>query len=162
MLSGGTQIGSASDYGLEGRPARYSARAWSPLVPTTTLAVVPSPVQTVQRFIAAFIEAWPTKDASGLMAFFSDDAVYHNIPLDAVQGKEAIRSTLEGFMDMGGNVEVEVANIVAADNLVVVERVDRFIQSGETSSLSIVGIFEIEGGLVKAWRDYFDLSQFRS
>lgn len=112
--------------------------------------------------MAAFIEAWPTKDASGLMEYFSDDAVYHNIPLEPVQGKEAIRSTLEGFMDMGGSVEVEVANIVTAGNLVVVERVDHFIQSGGTSSLSMMGIFEIEGSLIKAWRDYFDLSKFRS
>lgn len=58
--------------------------------------------------MAAFIEAWPTGDASDLAPFFSDDAVYHNIPLEAVNGKEAIRSTLEGFMDMCGSVDVEV------------------------------------------------------
>jgi limonene-1,2-epoxide hydrolase len=112
--------------------------------------------------MAAFIEAWPTKDASDLVEYFNEDATYHNIPLDPLQGKEAIRSTLEGFMDMGGGVEVDVANIVTDGNLVAVERLDHFIQSGGSSSLSMMGIFEIEGGLIKAWRDYFDLSQFRS
>lgn len=120
-----------------------------------------SPGQVVEQFIATFIEAWPTRDASDLMAFFSDDAVYHNIPLEAARGKEAIRATLEGFMEIGGAVDVEVANILAAGNLVVVERVDHFVQSGKRSSLPIMGIFEVRDGLITAWRDYFDLSQFR-
>ena len=121
-----------------------------------------SPAQAVELFMAAFIEAWPTGDASGLVDFFSDDAVYHNIPLEAARGKEAIRATIEGFMDMGGSVEVDVTHLVAAGDLVVVERVDHFTRSGERSSLPMVGIFEIEGGQIRAWRDYFDLSQFRS
>lgn len=121
-----------------------------------------SPDQTVEQFMAAFIEAWPTKDASGLMDFFTDDAVYHNIPMEAARGKEAIRVTIEGFMGMGGNVEVDVANVVTSGDLVVVERVDHFVQADGISSLPMVGVFEIEGGRIRAWRDYFDLSQFRS
>lgn len=121
-----------------------------------------SPDQTVEQFMATVIKAWPTKDASDLAVFFSDDAVYHNIPLEAAQGKEAIRSTLESFMEMGGTVDVEVANVVTDGNLVVVERVDHFIQSDTRSSVRIMGIFEVRDGLITAWRDYFDLSQFRS
>lgn len=112
--------------------------------------------------MAAFIEAWPTKDASELMDFFSDGAVYHNIPLEAVHGKEAIRTTIEGFMNLGGSVEVDVANVVAAGEIIVVERVDHFTRSGKRSSLPMAGIFEVEGEQIRAWRDYFDLSQFRS
>lgn len=129
---------------------------------TSNLAVVLSPRETVERFMAAFIEAWPTGDASGLMDFFSDEAVYHNIPLEAVRGKEAIRTTIEGFMNMGGSVEVDVANMLAVGEIVVVERVDHFTRSGDRSSLPMVGIFEVECGHITAWRDYFDLSQFRS
>jgi len=123
---------------------------------------VHSPGQTVERFMTAFIKAWPTKDASGLMDFFCEDAVYHNIPLEPVRGKEAIRSTIEGFMEMGGTVEVEIANVVTNANLVVVERVDHFSQSGRKASLAMMGIFEIREGLIAAWRDYFDLSNVRS
>jgi limonene-1,2-epoxide hydrolase len=126
------------------------------------LAAVLSPGQTVERFMTVFIEAWPTKDASALMDFFCEDAVYHNIPLEPVRGKEAIRSTIESFMEMGGTVEVEVANIVTDGNLVVVERVDHLNQSGSRASLAMMGIFEIREGLIGAWRDYFDLSRLRS
>ena len=121
-----------------------------------------SPREVVEQFMSAFIHAWPTKDASGLLGFFRDDAVYHNIPLEAVSGRKAIGATLEAFMDLGGDVEVEVANVVESGKLVVVERVDHFIRSGTRASLAILGIFEVEDGLIVAWRDYFDLSQFRS
>jgi len=32
------------------------------------------------------------------MEFFTDDAVYHNIPLTAAKGKAEIRKTIDGFM----------------------------------------------------------------
>lgn len=65
-------------------------------------------------------------------------------------------------MDMGGTVEVEVANVVASGDLVVIERADHFTRSGERSSVPMMGIFEIRDGHITAWRDYFDLSQFRT
>jgi limonene-1,2-epoxide hydrolase len=40
----------------------------------------------------------------GLHRFFSNDAVYHNIPMEPVQGREAIEATLADFMTMGGQV----------------------------------------------------------
>lgn len=123
---------------------------------------MPTPVEIVERFMATFIEVWPTKNANGLEGFFSQDAVYHNIPLEAVRGRDAIRVTLEGFMELGGEVEVDVSNVVADGDLVVVERVDHFIDTAGRQSLPIMGIFEIREGVISAWRDYFDLSQIRS
>lgn len=116
----------------------------------------------MERFIATFVEVWPTKDASCLVDLFTDDAIYHNVPLEAVRGKEAIGSTLEAFMGLGGDVQVDLRNVVTSGHLVVVERVDHFTRSGQASSVPILGIFEIRGELIEAWRDYFDLSQFRS
>ena len=40
------------------------------------------------------------------------------------------------------------------------ERVDHFVSPERTVSLPVMGTFELEGGLIKAWRDYFDLNQF--
>lgn len=121
---------------------------------------MPSASEIVEQFMRAFIEAWPRKDASDLMTFFSTDAVYHNIPLDAVRGREAICQTLETFMGMGGSVSVDVAHVLSDGQRVAVERVDHFTVSGKTSSLAIMGIFELQDGLITSWRDYFDLSQF--
>ena len=43
------------------------------------------------------------------------------------------------------------------------ERIDYFTgDDGSTISLPIMGVIEIHGGLIAAWRDYFDLGQFTS
>ena len=67
-----------------------------------------TPTETVQAFMAAFIAAWPRGDAADLGPFFSQDAVYHNIPMDPVQGRDAIVATFGEFMMMGGQVRVDI------------------------------------------------------
>ena len=68
------------------------------------------PIDVVRRFC----EAWSRKDLDELIAFFSDDAVYHNIPLEPVVGPDQIRATIEGFS--GGVEKIEfVVDAIAAD-----------------------------------------------
>jgi limonene-1,2-epoxide hydrolase len=40
------------------------------------------------------------------------------------------------------------------------ERVDVFTLAGKTFDLQVMGAFEVDDGKIKAWRDYFDPSQF--
>ena len=96
------------------------------------------------------------------MAFFADDAVYHNIPVDPVTGVDAIRSTIAGFTGGVDSVEFRVRNIVADGNVVLTERVDVFVTPAKTISLPVMGAFEVAGGKIAAWRDYFDMNQFMS
>ena len=56
----------------------------------------PHPDATL-RTLRALLAAFNAHDLDAIMAFFADDAVYHNIPVDPVTGIEAIRSTIEGF-----------------------------------------------------------------
>jgi len=49
-----------------------------------------SPIEVVRRFCAAWAD---NIGAAELAAFFTDDAVYHNIPLAPVTGREAIANT---------------------------------------------------------------------
>lgn len=118
-----------------------------------------TPAETVQAFMAAFIAAWPGGDATDLGAFFSQDAVYHNIPMEPVQGRDAILATFANFMAMGGQVGVDITYLVAAGAIVMTERVDHFIGPEQTISLPLMGITEVHDGVITAWRDYFDLSQ---
>ncbi len=53
--------------------------------------------------------------------------------------------------------------MVAEGPIVMTERVDHFKTEGGTKiSLPMMGVIEIHDGLITAWRDYFDLSQFTS
>lgn len=128
----------------------------------TYSAVMATPMEVVQRFVDDFVSAWPTGDAPRVAALFSEDASYHNGPLDPVRGRSAIETTLAGFMAMGGEVSVEMINVLAGDRLVMTERVDHFVIAGRTFSLPVMGVFEIDDGQIRAWRDYFDLAQFSS
>lgn len=117
-----------------------------------------SPAEVVRAFIAA----WPEGDAGKLAAFFTEDAVYHNIPMEPVVGREVIEATFAGFMGMAEKIEFETLHLVSEGSLVMTERVDRFANPGRTIALPVMGVFEVEGGKIKAWRDYFDLAQFTS
>jgi limonene-1,2-epoxide hydrolase len=122
-----------------------------------------SPIEVVRRFCAA----WSDNLAAGdLAAFFTDDAVYHNIPLEPVVGREDIASTIATFIRPGApgieSIEFRVINIAADGPVVMTERVDVFQLADKTFELPVMGIFEVGDGKIKAWRDYFDLNQFTS
>lgn len=124
---------------------------------------MPTPRQTVEAFMAAFMDAWPVGDAARVASFFSDDAAYHNGPLAPVRGRSAIRATVAEFMALGGAVDVEVVHVVDDGPLVMIERVDRFTTAdGGSGALPVAGVFEVRDGLITAWRDYFDLAQVAS
>jgi len=42
------------------------------------------------------------------------------------------------------------------------ERVDVFKLPGKSFELPVMGTFEVNGGKISAWRDYFDMGQFTS
>lgn len=123
---------------------------------------MPTPRETVEEFIRAFIAAWPTGDASGLGRFFGEDAVYHNGPLAPVRGWQAIVDNLAGLMALGGEVGIDMVNTVSEGPIVMTERIDHFRTADTTVSLPVMGILEVHEGRITAWRDYFDLGQFSS
>jgi len=53
-----------------------------------------SPIEVVRRFCAAWSE---NRAAHELAEFFTDDAVYHNIPLKPAAGKVDIENTIAAF-----------------------------------------------------------------
>jgi limonene-1,2-epoxide hydrolase len=114
------------------------------------------PIETVQ----AFCDSWAAGDLDATMAFFADDAVYHNIPVDPVSGVDAIRATIAGFTTGVESVEFRVDHIAATDNTVLTERVDVFVFPNGRVELPVSGTFELRDGKIAAWRDYFDMNQF--
>jgi limonene-1,2-epoxide hydrolase len=118
-----------------------------------------TPTEVVQRFC----DAIATGDLDAVVAFFTDDAVYHNIPLDPVVGPAAIRTTLESFTGAVDSLEFRMLNISESGSTVLTERVDVFsFPGGHEIALPVMGAFDVEGGKITGWRDYFDMNQFMS
>jgi limonene-1,2-epoxide hydrolase len=116
------------------------------------------PLDIVQRFC----DTWATGDLDAIMAFFADDAEYHNIPVDPVKGADAIRATIAGFTTGVESVVFEMRHIAAAGDVVLTERVDVFTFPNGRIALPVSGTFEVRDGRIVAWRDYFDMNQFMS
>ena len=114
-------------------------------------------IDLVRRFCAS----WSTIDIPKILDFFTDDAVYHNMPVQPIQGKDAIKGVIEQFMAPFERADWEIKQIVAAGDIVLTERVDRFIGE-KTVELPVMGTFEIRDGKIAAWRDYFDLAAWTS
>jgi limonene-1,2-epoxide hydrolase len=113
--------------------------------------------------VRRFCDEWGNgPDIAALMAYFADDAVYHNIPVDPVRGVDAIRSTIEMFTKGVEHVEFKMLNVAAAGDVVLTERVDVFVLPHVTIELPVMGTFEVSDGKIAAWRDYFDLNQYMS
>jgi limonene-1,2-epoxide hydrolase len=117
---------------------------------------------TPTEVVQAFCDTVATGDMDALIAFFTDDAVYHNIPLDPVVGPAAIRATIEGFTGAVDGLEFKVLAIAASGTTVLTERIDVFKFPSSTIDLPVMGTFEVRDGKISAWRDYFDLNQFMS
>jgi limonene-1,2-epoxide hydrolase len=113
-----------------------------------------------ERVVNEFCKTWETLNIDKVMGFFTDDAVYHNIPLKPAKGKAEIRKTIDGFMPGTTKVEFKILTTASAGATVFNERVDSFIVNGNHVAVPVAGVFEISGGKIKAWRDYFDLQTY--
>ncbi len=112
--------------------------------------------------IREFIEAWSTLDADRLAEYFTEDGIYHNMPTQPVSGKENVRTFIQNFLATWTETQWDVLNILGEGNLVIAERLDRTKTSLGDVDLPCTGVFEMEDGRIKVWRDYFDLNTFMS
>lgn len=113
-----------------------------------------------EQIVRDFCAAWERRDIDELLGFFTDDAIYHNIPTDPAQGHDAIRAVMMLFVPIAKGIGFKITHLAANDDVVFTERVDSFVLDKGTISLPVAGVFEIRDGKIAAWRDYFDMQQF--
>lgn len=111
-----------------------------------------SPSQVVD----AMLQGWHALDADAVIAWFAEDAVLHNMMYDPLEGKAAIRGLLDMFFAKAGRVEMEVLKRAESGDTVFIERRDSFTWDGRDGVLPAVGVFEVRGGLICRWHEYFD------
>ncbi len=113
-------------------------------------------VALIRRFLQACVEADPEEFAS----YFTEDAVWWNAPWAPVKGRNAIRETLRRGAKKMKALPWELRHIAVHDQVVMTERVDHFLVGEQQVSVPCMGIFEVRGEKIVAWRDYWDLKQF--
>jgi limonene-1,2-epoxide hydrolase len=112
--------------------------------------------------IVFWVTAWPELGLPSAAAdFFTGDALYENVPVQGseVHGGLAIGETLVNFRSLFERIDIEVVTVAEQGDLVMVERIERYVLlDGVTLEMNVIGAFELEDGLIAAWRDYWEVA----
>lgn len=119
-----------------------------------------APTTSPGEVVRSFIAAWNANDLERVLAHLHDEVVYHNMPLQPLHGLAAVRAYLQGIGRFDW-IDWKLLALAETGDKVLTERVDDFSLRGTPVSLPLMGIFEVDGGRIRAWRDYFDLASYR-
>ncbi|BBY88534.1 nuclear transport factor 2 family protein [Mycolicibacterium tokaiense] len=108
--------------------------------------------------VRVFCTDTATRDLDTLLRHFSPDASYHNVGTRASVGHAAIRSALAAQFDsFPGRYQYRLVHCFEAGDTVLTERVDILTAAdGGEHHLPVMGVFQVRGGLIVSWRDYWD------
>ena len=110
--------------------------------------------------ITEFVAAWSRLDPDELASYFAEDGCYHNIPVGPVVGRDNVRAMIAAFTANWTETQWDLLNIVGSGDVVITERLDRTRAGAKAVDLPCAGVFEMENGKIKVWRDYFDMATF--
>jgi limonene-1,2-epoxide hydrolase len=116
---------------------------------------------SAEQVVNDFIAAVGRKDQDAAMALVAEDCYYDNVPIGDMRGHEAMLEFLGPMFRSKGPVEFEILRQTAAGNIVMNERIDKFVMKGKEVALPVAGVFEVDDdGKISFWRDYFDNGMF--
>lgn len=116
--------------------------------------------------VQAFFTEWRPTLADMLAAMdrrFTNETVWENVGLSKTVGFAEAKAFMDGFAQMYPieSAEVIVHHIAAHGNIVLTERTDNFFdgEGQQIVSVKLMGVFEMDGPKIVAWRDYFDTAK---
>ncbi len=113
--------------------------------------------------VSALITAWKRKDIDAVMAYVTDDIVWHShVGSPVVRGKAAMRAFLERMAAGITDIRWRVHFHAIKGNQIFMEGVDDFVMVDSKRRVAIpyLGTMVFRGGLISEWRDYFDRALF--
>jgi limonene-1,2-epoxide hydrolase len=114
------------------------------------------------EIVSAFIGRVEDGDLDGALELLADDVVYDNVPMAPIHGRDGVRAALGPFLAAATEVVWTVFRQTETGPIVMNERNDRFVLPDKTIDIAVAGVFEVHGGVITLWRDYFDLGTFQA
>lgn len=122
---------------------------------------------TPSEIVSAFIALWEQPDGfpQAVDTYFTADTVWENHGLITTRGPEEAIGFYDQFGAATGMAGMKIDVLALAEtggaetgNKVLTERVDYILDAGGETVMTVpvMGIFEVAGGRITAWRDYFD------
>jgi steroid delta-isomerase-like uncharacterized protein len=132
--------------------------------PAASPAAVPSE-------LADWAAAWAVGDVEGVLAAFTDDADFEEVPIGVVtHGQDELRAHLEGLKAAFPDISIVVTDGFVAGDRAAAEWTFTGTYSGQfpglppgagqTGTVRGASILELEGGKVRADREYWDAHAF--
>ncbi|MBX9641723.1 MAG: nuclear transport factor 2 family protein [Mycobacteriaceae bacterium] len=105
--------------------------------------------------VEQFLYALQDEDFDTVDALLHDNLVYENVGFSRIRGGRKTTALLRKMQGRLG-FEVKVHRIAADGPAVLTERTDALIMGPLRLQFWVCGTFELQGGRITLWRDYFD------
>lgn len=111
------------------------------------------------RTVEIFLAALQDRDIDHAGAMLDDNLVYQNVGFPTIRGR-ARAMKLFAAMDGRAGFEVKIHRIAVNGSTVLTERTDALVFGPVRLQFWVCGAFEVTGGQITLWRDYFDMFDF--
>ena len=111
------------------------------------------------RTVETFLTALQNQDIDAAGAVLDDNIVYQNVGFPTIRGRAR---AIKLFRSMEGRAgfEVKTHRIAVNGSTVLTERTDALVFGRLRLQFWVCGVFEVTGGRITLWRDYFDMFDF--
>lgn len=111
------------------------------------------------RAVETVLYALQDEDFDTAEAGMADNIVWQNVGISTMRGRKRIMKLFRLGEGRGG-FEVKFHSIATEGNSVLTERTDAIIIGPFRLQFWVCGVFEVHGGQITLWRDYFDKLDF--
>jgi limonene-1,2-epoxide hydrolase len=117
-------------------------------------------ITEAEQVVSRFVAAWERGDVDELLDYFTEDAIWHPMPVKPAVGKPALREAISVWLGAMTRFGAEIRLQMSDGKTVMHERTDRFSLGTQEHESPVCAVFEIDNGRITAWREYFDMSPF--
>lgn len=122
----------------------------------------------VERVVEEFLAAWSAHDLDRLLALFTDDVVYEDVPVGAVlHSKDELRAFAQGWFIVSPDIRFELTAKVVTGSRAAVEWVGSGTHRGDLPGMPATGklwkvrgasVMELAGSKITRCTDYWDFA----
>ena len=93
-----------------------------------------------KEFLNSYVKEFNAKNVNSLLNMYETDACFVVQPGQIVKGLDNIRQSLQGFIDMNGNLQSDITGVIQTSNLALVNTKWSFSGTGPNGkSINIAG-----------------------
>jgi len=110
-----------------------------------------------EKIVTELLNAWSRLDFPAAIKLVADSFVYQPDPSSKlIAGKDAVLALWQSYLKFMTSYEFKPLHTLSSGDVVMMERTEWIGTKRGKTELPIIGVFELSGGKLTAWRDYWD------